>query len=41
VPILIYGKGSDAVQKFDELSVKKGKLKLLNGKKLWKIVFGR
>jgi 2,3-bisphosphoglycerate-independent phosphoglycerate mutase len=40
VPILIYGKGSDAVQKFDELSVKKGKLKLLNGKKLWKIVFG-
>lgn len=41
VPILIYGKGSDAVQKFDELSVKKGKLKLINGKKLWKIVFGR
>jgi 2,3-bisphosphoglycerate-independent phosphoglycerate mutase len=41
VPILVYGKGSDAVQKFDELSVKKGKLKLLNGKRLWKIVFGR
>jgi 2,3-bisphosphoglycerate-independent phosphoglycerate mutase len=40
VPILVYGKGSDAVQKFDELSVKKGKLKLLNGKKLWKIVLG-
>jgi len=41
VPILICGKGVDAVQKFDELSVKKGKLKLINGKKLWKIVFGR
>jgi len=41
VPILIYGKGSDAVQTFDEFSVKKGKLKLINGKKLWKIVFGR
>lgn len=41
VPILIYGKGRDEVQKFDELSVKKGKLKLINGKKLWKIVFGR
>ena len=41
VPILIFGKGVDVVQKFDELSVKKGKLKLINGKKLWKIVFGR
>ena len=41
VPILVHGKGIDAVQKFDELSVKKGKLKLINGKKLWKIVFGR
>lgn len=40
-PILIYGNGTDAVQKFDEISVKDGKLKLINGKRLWKIVFGR
>jgi len=41
VPILVYGKGAGNVQRFDELSVKKGKLKMINGKKLWKIVFGR
>jgi 2,3-bisphosphoglycerate-independent phosphoglycerate mutase len=41
VPILIYGKGKDKVDRFDEFSVKKGRLKLINGKKLWKFVFGR
>ncbi|MEM5766534.1 MAG: phosphoglycerate mutase [Candidatus Aenigmatarchaeota archaeon] len=41
VPILVYGKGIDNVQKFDELSVKKGKIGLINGKNLWKIVLGR
>jgi 2,3-bisphosphoglycerate-independent phosphoglycerate mutase len=41
VPILIYGKGKDKVEKFDEFSVKKGKLGLINGKKLWEFVFGK
>ncbi len=39
VPFLIYGKGKDKVTKFDELSVKKGKLKNFNGSKLWKFIF--
>jgi len=39
VPILVYGKGKDRVKKFDELSVKKGKLGLIKGKKLWRFVF--
>lgn len=41
VPLLVYGKGKDSVEKFDEFSVKKGRLKLINGKKLWKFVFGK
>lgn len=41
VPILIYGKGKDKVQAFDEFSVKKGKLGLIDGKKLWKFVFSK
>jgi len=39
VPILVYGKGKDRVKKFDELNVKKGKLGLIKGKKLWRFVF--
>jgi 2,3-bisphosphoglycerate-independent phosphoglycerate mutase len=39
VPILIFGKGKDKVDKFDEFSVKKGKLKNYTPKKLWKFVF--
>ncbi|MEM5802117.1 MAG: hypothetical protein QXQ18_01890 [Candidatus Aenigmatarchaeota archaeon] len=41
VPVLVYGKGKDNVGKFDEMSVKKGKLKNYNGKKLWKYIFGK
>jgi 2,3-bisphosphoglycerate-independent phosphoglycerate mutase len=37
VPILIYGKGKDKVETFDEFSVKKGRLKLVSGKQIWKI----
>lgn len=39
VPVLIYGKGKDAVKTFDEISVKKGKLKKYDGKKLLKYIF--
>lgn len=41
VPLLIYGRGKDKATKFDEISVKKGKLKNYNGKKMWKFIFGR
>jgi len=41
VPIIVYGKGKDMVEKFDEFSVKKGRLRLINGNKLWKFVLGR
>jgi len=41
VPVLIYGLGKDRVKTFDEIAVKKGKLKLITGKKLWQIVFGK
>ena len=41
VPIIIYGKARDSVERFDEFSVKRGRLKLIDGKKLWKIIFGR
>jgi 2,3-bisphosphoglycerate-independent phosphoglycerate mutase len=41
VPLLVYGRGKDKVKNFDEFSVKKGKLKNFNGRKLWKFVFGR
>jgi 2,3-bisphosphoglycerate-independent phosphoglycerate mutase len=42
VPVLVYGKGSkDRVQKFDEFSAKKGKLKLMTPSKFWKFVFGK
>ena len=40
VPILIYGKGKDKINKFDEFSVKNGRLKLIDGNKLWKLVLG-
>lgn len=40
VPVLVYGKGGkDKVGKFDELSVKKGKLKLMTPSKFWNYVF--
>lgn len=41
VPVLVYGKGKDKIQTFDEFAVKKGKLKVMNGSKLWKYVFGK
>ncbi|MFH0711472.1 MAG: 2,3-bisphosphoglycerate-independent phosphoglycerate mutase [Candidatus Aenigmatarchaeota archaeon] len=41
VPVMIYGKGKDKIKKFDEFSVKKGKLKLTTPIKLWKYVFGK
>lgn len=40
-PVLVYGKGKDKNKKFDEFSVKKGKLKLITPIKLWKYVFGK
>jgi 2,3-bisphosphoglycerate-independent phosphoglycerate mutase len=40
-PVLVYGKGKDKIKKFDEFSVKKGKLKLITPIKLWKYVFGK
>lgn len=41
VPVVVYGKGKDTVEKFDEFSVKKGRLGLINGRKLWKLVLGK
>ena len=41
VPVLVYGRGRDRVKKFDELSVKKGRLKKYTGGKLWKYIFKR
>lgn len=41
VPLLVFGKGGDKVKTFDEFSVKEGKLKNYNGRKLWKFVFGK
>lgn len=38
VPLLIFGKGKDKVKTFDEFSVKKGRLKNYNPRKLWKFV---
>lgn len=40
VPILVYGKGKDKSKKFDEISVKKGKLKNYSGAKLMKYILG-
>jgi len=41
VPVLVFGKKKDKVKKFDEKSVKKGKIKGISGTKLWSIVFGK
>jgi 2,3-bisphosphoglycerate-independent phosphoglycerate mutase len=41
VPVLVYGKGSDKVKKFDESQVVNGKLGTMSGKKLWDFVFGK
>jgi len=38
VPVLIYGKGRENAAKFDEFTAKKGKLKLMTGKKMWKFL---
>jgi 2,3-bisphosphoglycerate-independent phosphoglycerate mutase len=38
VPVVVFGKDIDNVEKFDEISAKKGKLGLINGKKLLKYV---
>ena len=40
VPVLVYGRRKDRVKRFDEFSVKKGLLKRLSGRQLWKYVFG-
>jgi len=40
VPVMVYGKGKDNVKKFDEISVKKGKLKKYTGAKLMKYILG-
>lgn len=40
VPVLVYGRKKDRVEKFDEFSVKKGSLKLMKGRQLLKYVFG-
>jgi 2,3-bisphosphoglycerate-independent phosphoglycerate mutase len=39
VPVLVFGKGKDRVETFDETSVKKGKLGSITGKKLWSFIF--
>lgn len=41
VPVLVFGKKKDRVRTFDESTVKKGKLGVIDGKKLWKFVFNR
>ncbi len=38
VPVLVFGKGKDKSARFDEISVKKGKLKNFNGAKLMKYI---
>jgi 2,3-bisphosphoglycerate-independent phosphoglycerate mutase len=41
VPVLVYGKKKDKVGTFDELSAKKGSLKRITGRQLWKYVFSK
>lgn len=41
VPLLVVGCGKDKVKTFDEFSVKAGKLGLITGKELWRIVFNK
>lgn len=41
VPVLVYGIKKDKAKTFDEIEAKKGKLGLLNGKKLIKLVLGK
>jgi 2,3-bisphosphoglycerate-independent phosphoglycerate mutase len=41
VPVLIYGKKKDKVKTFDEFHAKKGSIKKISGRQLWKYVFGR
>ena len=38
VPILIYGKGKDKIETFDEFAMKKGRLGLMTGKKIMSLV---
>jgi 2,3-bisphosphoglycerate-independent phosphoglycerate mutase len=41
VPFLIYGLGKGKIKRFNELDVKKSKLRKLSGKKFWKFVFSK
>ncbi len=41
VPVLVYGRKKDRVKAFDEFAAKKGSLKKLTGRQLWKFVFRR
>lgn len=41
VPVLVYGAGRDSAQAFDEFEAEKGKLGLLTGRKLMRIITGR
>jgi 2,3-bisphosphoglycerate-independent phosphoglycerate mutase len=38
VPVLIYGKGKDKIETFDEFTMKKGRLGLMTGKKIMSLV---
>lgn len=39
VPLLVVGMGKDKMKTFDEFSVKSGRLGLVTGKELWRLVF--
>lgn len=41
VPVVVYGKKKDKVQKFDEFGAKKGALGKMTGRQMWKYVFNR
>jgi len=39
VPLLIYGLGKDKIKTFNEMEAEKGKLGIITGSQLWKLVF--
>jgi len=41
VPLLVFGKKKDRISTFDEFAAEKGKLGVIDGKKLWQFVFNR